>query len=220
MGKASAKISIIIPIYNAEKYLNQTLYSVVNQTFKDIEIICIDDCSRDHSREILEKFSSTDQRIRCIYQEENAGVGIARKMGVSVSTGEYIMFLDADDGLKLDACGELYRSIVKERVDILQFGTSVTSYGNIGDDTLENLEKLLAPYSGRILSEYSGRIVNACFSEEKFGFTLWNKIYRGDIVRHAMKYYCDDRFDIAEDLYLFFLIGFFAKSYASKTKKY
>ena len=90
------KISIIIPVYNVEKYLEQCLKSVINQTFKDIEIICINDGSTDNSLEILEAFQKQDERIKII-NKQNEGQGIARNEGLKVAKGEYISFIDPDD---------------------------------------------------------------------------------------------------------------------------
>lgn len=214
------KISIIIPIYNVENYLHQTLFSVTNQTLKNIEIICIEDCSTDMSAEILRKFAENDSRIRIIQHTYNQGVSIARREGILLSSGEYIMFLDGDDYLDVNACKELYKLIARERVDILQFGTTIIPRNNVKEDEINYVEKLLAPYDGKLSAKYNGDLNHYCFVEEKYGFTLWNKIYSGNIVREAVKYYPNERFNLAEDLHLFFLIAFFSKTYMSANKKY
>ena len=90
------KISVIIPIYNTEKYLEECLNSVINQTFKNIEIICIDDGSTDNSQKIIEKFRKLDKRIISLKQK-NKGSGISRNRGINISKGKYISFLDSDD---------------------------------------------------------------------------------------------------------------------------
>jgi len=91
-----AKVSVIIPVYNAEKYLRQCLESVINQTLREIEIICIDDGSTDSSLEILEEYVQKDERI-VVLKQENQGAGIARNNGMNVSKGNYIAFCDPDD---------------------------------------------------------------------------------------------------------------------------
>ena len=88
-----AKISVIVPVYNAEKYLVQCLNSIINQTFKDIEIICINDGSTDNSLKILKEFSEKDSRIKIINQK-NSGVSIARNKGIDTASGDYIFFVD------------------------------------------------------------------------------------------------------------------------------
>ena len=95
------KISVIVPVFNAEKYLKMCLNSLVSQTLKNIEIICIDDGSTDNSLAILDKFKSKDDRIKIIKQK-NYGVSIARNNGISEAQGEYIGFVDADDWVDKD----------------------------------------------------------------------------------------------------------------------
>ena len=91
-----AKISIIVPVYNTEKFLEKCLNSLINQTLKDIEIICINDGSTDNSLQILEKFANKDKRIQIINQT-NSGPSIARNIGIKKAVGEYIGFVDSDD---------------------------------------------------------------------------------------------------------------------------
>ena len=90
------KVSIIIPVYKVEKYLNECVQSVVNQTYKDLEIILINDGSTDESEQECKKAEINDERIRYFYQE-NAGVSSARNYGMKLAQGEYIAFLDSDD---------------------------------------------------------------------------------------------------------------------------
>ena len=103
----SVKVSIIIPVYNTEKYLKQSLDSVINQSLKDIEIICINDGSTDNSLQILEEYSRQDERIKIITQP-NQGQASARNLGMSFATGEYIGFLDSDDWVENTAFEQLY----------------------------------------------------------------------------------------------------------------
>lgn len=115
------KISIIIPIYNMEKYLRKALNSCINQTLKEIEIICIDDCSTDKSSEILKEYTQKDSRIKIITQKINQGQGVARNIGIKQAIGEYIMFLDPDDWYELCACETAYKQITKNNNDIVLF---------------------------------------------------------------------------------------------------
>ena len=91
-----AKISVIVPIYNDDRYLHECLDSIINQTFEDIEIICVNDGSTDESLNILKQYESRDFRVKVISQE-NKGVGAARNAGIKISSGEYIYFIDADE---------------------------------------------------------------------------------------------------------------------------
>jgi len=115
------KISIIIPVYNVEKYLAECLDSCINQTLKDIEIICVDDASPDNSIKILEEYQQKDSRIRIFKQEKNKKQGAARNKGLEVATGEYVWFVDSDDYVDTKACQILYDAIKEFNVDMLCF---------------------------------------------------------------------------------------------------
>ena len=114
------KVSIIIPVYNVENYLEDCLDSIVNQTLRNIEIICINDGSTDNSLEILRKYAKQDSRIKVINQE-NKGLGATRNVGMTIVNGEYIMFVDSDDWLELDACKLLYEKSKRNDLDMLIF---------------------------------------------------------------------------------------------------
>ena len=213
MDRVRPKISIIVPIYNVAAYLDHTLYSVVNQTLKDIEIICVNDCSTDRSQDILDRFLAEDDRIKLIKNTENIGVGLSRKKAIEYATGEYIMFLDGDDYLDVSACKKLYYTMQKQPVDIIQFRTHIVPMCDVNDAEVRNLKEWLLPYMGELEARIQGEMVDFCFNQKKFTPSLWNKIYRADVVKYAARYYADERFNISEDLYLFYLIAFFAKSY-------
>ena len=108
MPAENIKVSIIIPVYNVERYLPKCLDSVINQTLRDIEIICIDDCSTDGSYEILQEYASKDDRIIVLKQETNQGQGVARNRGIDIAKGEYIGFVDPDDWIELDMYEKMY----------------------------------------------------------------------------------------------------------------
>ncbi|MDD5021992.1 MAG: glycosyltransferase [Endomicrobiaceae bacterium] len=111
------KISVIIPVYNGEKYLSQCLDSLINQTFKDIEIICIDDGSTDNSIEILEQYAQKDSRIKIINQE-NSGAAEARNNGLAHAAGDYLSILDCDDFFDSDMFELMYDRAVKYDAEI------------------------------------------------------------------------------------------------------
>ncbi|AJD02290.1 glycosyltransferase family 2 protein [Campylobacter lari] len=115
-----SQISIILPTYNVEKYIARALESCINQTFKDIEIIVVDDCGVDKSIDIAKEYASKDDRIKIIHNEENLGTFASRNIGVLNSNSPYIMFLDPDDYLELNACEECVNSLTKD-TDLLCF---------------------------------------------------------------------------------------------------
>lgn len=117
---AEIKVSVIIPVYNAQKYLPQCLDSVLRQTFRETEIICIDDGSSDGSLEILKMYAGKDERL-FVYTQENQGLAKTRNRGLEIARGEYVQFLDSDDWLETDAIENLYRVSRERQLDILLF---------------------------------------------------------------------------------------------------
>ena len=115
------KISIIIPVYNVEQYLQECIDSCVNQTLKEIEIICVDDCSTDSSLDILTRYAKEDSRVRVLGHQNNRKQGAARNTGLKYASGEYIWFVDSDDILALNACQLLYDTATELGVDVLSF---------------------------------------------------------------------------------------------------
>ena len=210
-------LSLIVPVYNVSKYLPETLKSIRDQSLQDMEVLCIDDHSTDGSWDILVEAVSHDPRIRLLQQEKNMGVGLARKRAVSESKGKYIMFLDGDDALMNDACQKLVELMEKKPVDILHFGTTIKSESNISAEEEQNFNNFSKPHPHFIERP---DLYNACFHEHLFGFTLWNKIYKGNIVRKAFKNFPDVRMDIAEDLLVFFMITCFSKTYGFVDEKF
>ena len=115
------KISIIIPVYRVEEYLDQCLQSVIKQTYSNLEIILVDDGSTDSCPQICDYYAKQDNRIHVIHKA-NEGASIARNVGLSIATGEYVYFLDADDWIEEDALETLVVALEDERVDCLGFG--------------------------------------------------------------------------------------------------
>ena len=113
-------ISIIVPVYNGEKYIKKCLESLITQTLEDIEIICVNDGSTDSTLSILEKYSNSDNRIKVI-STENKGQGHARNIALSKSNGDYISFVDADDWIEKETYALLFNKAKSENLDILFF---------------------------------------------------------------------------------------------------
>lgn len=114
-------VSVIMPIYNAEKYLPMALDSVINQTLENIEIICVDDGSTDRSYEILQEYAAKDSRF-IILQQENQYAGVARNNGMRVARGKYLSFLDADDYFDSTMLEKAYRCAEREQADVVTYG--------------------------------------------------------------------------------------------------
>ena len=115
------KISVVVPVYNTQDYLAECLDSLLQQTYKDVEIICVNDGSPDDSKDILEKYAAADERVTVITQE-NGGLSRARNTGLTKACGKYVMFLDSDDYLERNALEELIRRASAWNLDMLFFG--------------------------------------------------------------------------------------------------
>lgn len=120
-------VSIIIPVYNAEKYLNECLNSIIDQTYSDMEIVCVDDGSTDKSFKILKKYQLNDRRFHVIHQE-NLGQGYARNQALIHAHGEFIMYVDADDWLESDCVERLVRESVENQADVVIGRIAKTEY--------------------------------------------------------------------------------------------
>ena len=169
------KVSVILPVYNVGKYLRQSLDSLINQTLKEIEIICVNDGSTDDSYDILEEYKAKDSRIKVIHKE-NKGTGAARNDGLRIATGECIGFVDPDDWVKPNMFERLYNLIKEKNLDIAmcmpdgfdeknQINTPFpyfvdANFENIPDDKIFNWRDL-SPFS--------------------YPMCVWNKLYTKDL---------------------------------------
>lgn len=161
--KDNILISVIIPVYNTAPYLVECMESIINQTFKDIEIICINDGSTDGSLDILNQYTLNDERVQVISQE-NCGLSRARNRGLEVAQGDYIYFMDSDDTLKVEALEYLYGESAKNQLEVLCFdGQAVYETEELKDKypsyhttyKYERTEELGEIYSGiQMLSEF------------------------------------------------------------------
>lgn len=115
-------ISVVIPVYNAEKYLKKSLESILRQTYPEWEMILIDNGSEDRSLEICQEYSEKEERIRVLHQFRNEGVSVARNLGIEKATGDYITFLDADDWVEEDYLEQLLKTAEDSKADMLMCG--------------------------------------------------------------------------------------------------
>lgn len=173
------KISVIVPVYNVEEYLRQCLDSIIRQTKKDIEIICVNDGSTDNSPKILKEYEQKDERIK-IVTKKNGGLSSARNAGMAVARGEFITFIDSDDWVDERFCEKLYESITKYDADISI--CAVHQFDNkLGqtDDTnpYYTLEFFDSSFDNRAFSHYETKnfLCDVCVM-------AWNKMYRKSFV--------------------------------------
>ena len=132
------KVSVIIPVYKVEPYLPACLDSVLNQTLRDLEVICIDDCSPDRCGEILDEYAARDGRVRVIHLLENHRQGFGRNRGMDKAVGEYLYFLDSDDMIEPETLGELTLLADREALDAVFFDSR-----NVYES--EDLKKVYVP---------------------------------------------------------------------------
>lgn len=164
------KISIIIPIYNVEKYLRQCLDSCINQTLKDIEIICVNDGSTDNCLDIIKEYANKDSRIKLINQN-NQGLAIARYNGFDIATGEYVLFLDPDDWITIDCCELAYNQAKENDNDFVWY----TYYNYIENKEKYVINKLNIQKLAGIKSVNLNNIDDINYLQAAY---VWNKIYK------------------------------------------
>lgn len=169
-------ISVIIPVYNVEKYLSTCLNSVINQTYTNLEIICVEDCSTDKSREILENYAKKDPRIKVIYNKENSKLGPTRNVGFFNATGDYIHFLDSDDWLEHDAYEQLVQIInTNKKIDIIYFYLQEISNT---DKSVKKYYPQKPENTNKVISIDNNFRKNIEYLEQ-----VWNKIYSKDFLQ-------------------------------------
>ena len=178
------KVSVIVPVYNVEDYLIECLTSIINQTLKEIEIICIDDCGTDNSINILKEYAKKDDRIRIISHKENKGLGPARNTGIKESKGEYISFIDSDDYISRDYLENLYNTIIKYDTDIVSTINIKRVVGEAISLYSININKYLSIFQKIFNKNHFEGISNANIKDEKentknYPFVVaWNKLYK------------------------------------------
>lgn len=201
MENSTPQISVIVPVYNAEKYLVQCVDSILNQDFMDFELLLIDDGSKDQSGQICDAYARQDQRVR-VFHKENGGVSSARNIGLDNAHGEYIAFIDSDDYVDND-----YLSILMggKTADLVVTGNQVcgseqncTSYEN-------------SQYTGSRLAIYFPFILNDANIRSP-----WDKLFRKDIIENKSIYF-DTNISYAEDVVFVHTYLLFCRSVAFRS---
>lgn len=197
------KISVIIPVYNVELYLRRCLDSIINQTFKDLEIIIINDCSNDNSNEIINEYAAKDTRIVLIANEKNIGQGLSRQKGIDYAHGKYVTFVDSDDYIESEMYEELYKKAEESDYDVV--GCDFTYVFNNGRKVLNSIpENKLNGLSYKF-------ILDSLISSEQNKFipnSLCNKIYKFSFIKENQIEILSERSCFLEDL--LFNITFFS----------
>lgn len=201
-------VSVIVPVYNAADTLEETLRSLLCQDEEITEIICVDDGSTDESRTILKRYADFADNIRVVLNPKNQGTLMTRRNGVRVATGKYIMFVDSDDCLTDDTCAFLAKEMKNTGMDIINFSTEVFAESGVSEQVLACVREVLHITPG-VFENTS--LLDAVFVDKRVSMTMWNKIYRAEIVKEAFAQAPEGRFLSGEDVFITFLCMYLAK---------
>ncbi|MGX3045440.1 glycosyltransferase family 2 protein [Helicobacter sp. T3_23-1056] len=206
-------VSIIIPIFNAQKFIAKALQSAINQSYENIEIICVDDASTDNSVGVAKEFADKDLRIKVLQNPQNLGTFATRNIGALNAKGEYLLFLDADDSLELNACEKIHNAIIAfskdcgEQIDILAF-----NYAKRQSDS-SNKSHILHPQNALFcIKDFMLWIAKRGVGKY---WTLWGKAFlRSTYAKSLQNLDLGKRLLVAEDALNFVNVLFYAKNYA------
>lgn len=185
-------ISIIVPIFNTEKYLERCLNSIINQTYKNIEVILIDDGSSDNSLKICYKYANIDRRVKVIHQQ-NFGPSKARNKGLKEVKGEYFICIDSDDWLEKEMIEILYNNLKKNNVDI-----SICNYYINFETGLQEIKNSIN--ENNITLANHKEMYEYLFSDNMFGGYLWNKLIKTSIIKNKDIVLFNEKIMIEEDV--------------------
>ncbi len=196
-------VSVIIPIYNVEKYLNQCIESVVNQTYANLEILLIDDGSPDRCPQICDDWGQKDGRVQVIHKE-NTGLGMARNTGIEIATGKYICFFDSDDYVAENTIEHAVALAEKESADVVVFGMTRTDInGNAINQRIPVTKKDV--YSGREVQEiFLANLIGANPNTGENTYLTTSAcmaLYSSDLIHRAHWRFVSERDVISEDVY-------------------
>ena len=173
-------ISIIVPIYNTSRFLEKCIQSILSQSYKDFELILVNDGSQDNSLEICKKYSKTDPRI-IIVDKKNEGVDKARFSGINISRGDYITFVDSDDWIEKDTLKVMYENMLRYNVDYVEVGMQ-----RVFDNLRLIKKKSISPVLGLIqIPELFDKYYISYFGYNIISVSIWGKLYKTDIIKQA-----------------------------------
>lgn len=172
MNNNQPLVSVIVPIYNVQDYLEKCFDSIKTSSYKNIEIILVDDGATDSCPEICDRLKETDDRVKVVHKK-NGGLSSARNAGFEAASGEYICFIDSDDYIKHDMIEKLLKKALEYNADVVQCG-----YCKVG----ENGEKYGAVASENVLLDTNKKVLDAFFKDGSYNVVVWNKIYRRELI--------------------------------------
>ena len=197
MYKENVKISIIVPVYNVEKYIVKCMDSLINQTYRDIEIICVNDASTDCSLTILNQYAKKDSRVKII-DKENEGVSLARNKGIELACGQYLMFVDSDDWIEPTTCEVALSEILKENADVLMWPYVREFKDKSVPKKIWDSDKLIfedADVQTKLHRRFVGLLDEELSMPENADAlcTIWGKIYNANVIKQNKIFFKDIR---------------------------
>lgn len=210
------KISILIPVYNTAKYLPRCMASVLGQTLKEIEIIAVNDASPDNAAEVLAEYAAGDSRVKVVTHEKNGGILAARLSGIAAATGEYLIFLDADDFLDTDTARACYAKIQATGADMIHFCFDVKVGHTRKLPFAKQVERRLRPYSGTLRGR---EVFEGAFVKGLYRWNICGKCISAEVCRKAAAALPPGYYIMAEDFCFYSLMSWFAQHYEPLQKK-
>lgn len=207
--------SIVVPAYRTATYLKNCLKSLTNQSFKDIEIIVVDDASPDNVRDIALNCSKADSRISVFSHNINKGLHCARKTGVKHARGEYLLFVDSDDELKLNTCEQLHETLIEKPVDILHFGLNAVLEDGQNPKAALGFEQWANTSFGYLEGNDLLRAICLGVDGLKKDWNMDHRAFNRKLLVRAFSYMIDGRLTRAEDSYELYVIASIAKGESS-----
>lgn len=209
-------LSVIIPIYNVEPYLSRCLESVLNQSYDNLEVICVNDGSTDNSDSIANQYALNDSRVKVI-SKENGGLVSARKAGIEQASGKYATYVDSDDWIEQGMYETLMELIIRYNADLVTSGI-IRDYGS--HTIIEGESVPPCYYDKNTLIEIRKRLINTeCFFERGISVAVWNKIYRSDLLKECQRE-VDNQISIGEDVAVVYPYIFNIESVVISGKNY
>lgn len=190
------KVSIIVPIYNVERYLDRCMQTLLGQTMTDIEIILVDDGSPDRCPQMCDEYAKKDPRVKVVHKQ-NGGLGYARNSGLDVATGEYVAFVDSDDFTSVEAYETLYKVAKEQDADIVYAGFTMQD----SDGTESECFMLNHVWEGKeIISFLKSMIFDTKPDIDTIWMSVWNGLYKRDLIeQHKIRFFSEREF-LSEDI--------------------
>lgn len=207
---AGVKITVAVPVYNTAPYLKKCMDSIVKQSYSNLEIICVNDCSTDQSLEILKEYAAKDTRIKIIDKQQNEMTMLARMSAVEAATGDYIVFIDSDDYFSKDAMATIAQAIYAYRTDIVHFSSGIEM--DKPDEQYESYFLL----NNNPKNEKSRGVdyLKQTFITREISTSPCGRAYKADVIKHAYSLLPKECVKVGEDVFAMFFVALYTRSYA------